>query len=71
VSEHFLIWATSLERTSLSGFSFTGLGGAFGPSSKATDFRFLDIFIAGKWEIERRQASVWGNGKEWNGRADH
>ena len=41
----FLIWVTSFERTSLSGFSFTDLGGAFWPSSKATDFRFLDIFI--------------------------
>jgi len=55
VGEHFLIWATSLERTSLSGFSFTDLGGAFWPSSKATDFRFLAIFIL----------SVWENGKEW------
>lgn len=55
----------SFERTSLSGFSFTDLGGAFWPPSKATDFRFLDIFIG-----ERRRTGVWEDGKEWKGRAD-
>jgi hypothetical protein len=58
--KHFLICVMSLERTCLSGFSFTGRGGMFWASSKATDFRFLDIFI-----VERRRG--WGtekNGKD-------
>ena len=46
MNKDFLICAMSFERTSLSGFSFTGRGGAFLPSSSAPDFRFLDIFIA-------------------------
>lgn len=69
MGDHFLIWAMSLERTSLSGFSFTDLGGASWPPSKATDFRFLDIFIVERGR-ERRRAGGWENGKEWNGRAD-
>ena len=60
----------SFESTSLSGFSFTGLGGTFWPSSKTTDFRFFDIFIV-KTERERRRKSGWGNRKEWNCRTDH
>ena len=54
----------SFARTSLSGFSFTGRGGTLWRSSKATDFRFLDIFIAGGG---RRRGSVWRMGK--NGKA--
>jgi len=54
MGEHFLIWATSFERTSLRGFSFTDLGVTFWPSSKATDFRFLDIFI-----VDSRRARRW------------
>jgi len=66
MSGHFLIWAMSFERTSLSGFSLRGLGGAFWPSSKATDFRFLDIFIV----ESGGETPVWEDGKEWNGRTD-
>ena len=58
MTEYFLIWVMSLERTSLRGFSFKGRGGAFWPSSKATDFRFLDIFIAENRK-ERRRSSLW------------
>ena len=47
MNKDFLICAISFERTFLSGFSFRGRGGAFWASSKATDFRFLDIFIVG------------------------
>jgi len=65
VGEYFLICAMSFERTALSGFSFAGRGGALCPSSKATDFRFLDIFIVGTWRgerMERPDRSFQGDG---------
>ena len=63
MGEHFLIWAMSFESTSLRGFSFTDLGRAFGPSSNATDFRFLGIFIVGS-RGERETLATLGMG-EW------
>lgn len=45
MTEHFLICEMSLERTSLSGFSLSGRGEAFWPSSKAPSFRFFDTFM--------------------------
>lgn len=58
----------SLGRTSLSGFSLGGRGGTLWGPSNATDFRFLDTFIAGGGETPWERV---GDGKEWNGRADH
>lgn len=63
MTEHFLICAMSLERTSLRGFSFRGRGGVSWPSSKATDFRFLDNFMVENGK-ERRRACGWGKEEE-------
>jgi hypothetical protein len=63
VDKHFLICAMSFERTCLSGFSFTGRGGMFWASSKATDFRFLDIFIV-------ETPGMYGMGKNGTDRTD-
>ena len=72
MTEHFLICAISLERTCLSGFSFTGRGGTSWVSWKTTDFRFLDDFMVRKrGKRETPGVSGWGNGEEWNLRADH
>lgn len=63
MTEHFLICVMSLKRTCLSGFNFRGRGGAFWPSSKATDFRFLDVFMGRK--CERETPGIWmGEGEK-------
>jgi hypothetical protein len=66
ITGHFFICVMSLERTCLRGFSFRGRGGAFWPSSKATDFRFLGVFMGRKREVETRGLG-WMGGTEKNG----